>query len=210
MPRFVAIVLSQGRQPRAHQSDRQALLQEEEIGGAEAEHHQRVPVEAIAKPAPARQRQIFVDRQGIDIADAAPVEIARGGVVDGMGAPPEIVRRQRQHADDAPDPVIGAPVPKESAVTAIMLDHEQTNKKTRGRNGQQQIKPVADVEREPHQQPKENERHDRDQNFDDAAPMVRFAIARKSLCQGAHVGHSQRRRRVSSTVVQNSLTAGVC
>ena len=114
-----------------------------------------VPVEAIAKPAPARQRKIFVDRQGFDIADAAPVEIARGGVVDGMGSPPEIVRRQCQHADGAPDPVIGEPVPEECAMTAIVLDHEETNKKTCGGNGQQQIKPVADVECEPHQQPQE-------------------------------------------------------
>ena len=69
-----------GAQPRlparAHQPDRQAVLQEKQIGRTETEHHQRMPVGPVAQPAPARQRQIFADRQRIDVADAAPVEIA--------------------------------------------------------------------------------------------------------------------------------------
>ena len=73
-------VRGHGAQPRlptgAHQPDRQAMLQEKEIGRAETEHHQRMPVEPVAQPAPARQRQIFADRERIDVADAAPVEIA--------------------------------------------------------------------------------------------------------------------------------------
>ena len=71
-------------------------------------------VKPIAQPAPARQREIFVDRQRVDVAHAAPVEIAGAGVMNGMGAPPEIVRRQRQHADDAADPIIGKPVRKKA------------------------------------------------------------------------------------------------
>ena len=62
-------------------------------------------------------------------------------------APPEIVRRQRQHADHAADPVVHQPMAEERAVAAIVLDHEQADQKAAGGNGQQQIKPVADMER---------------------------------------------------------------
>jgi hypothetical protein len=78
-------------------------------------------------------------------------------------------------------------MPEERAVTAIVLDHEQTDKKTCGRNGQQQIKAVTEVEREPHQYPKHNKGHDGDQDFDDAAPIIGFPIARQSLNQFADV-----------------------
>ena len=42
--------------------------------------------------------------------------------------------------------------------------------------------------RQPHRQPKQNERHDRNQNLDDAAPIARFAKARQTLRQGAQIG----------------------
>ena len=105
----------------------------------------------------------------------------------GVGPPPEIVGRQRQDADRAADPIVGEAMPEERAMAAIVLDHEQADKKARGGNRQQQIKPVSEVEREPHRQPKQNERHGRDQDLDDAAPMMRFAIAGESLGQSAHV-----------------------
>ena len=110
--------------------------------------------------------------------------------MDAVRAPPEIVGRQRQHADHAADPVVRQAMAKERAVTAIVLDHEQADQKARGGNGEQQIKSVSDLEREPHRQPKENKRYDRNQNFDDAAPMVRLAISCETLRQGAQIGHS--------------------
>ena len=60
--------------------------------------------------------------------------------------PPEIVRRQGENADHAADPVVDRPMAKERAMAAIVLDHEQADKKARGGNGEQQIKPVSDVE----------------------------------------------------------------
>ena len=55
---------------------------------------------------PSRQREIFAHGQRVDVADAAVIEIARVGVVQRVTAPPVIVGRQCQHADDAADPVI--------------------------------------------------------------------------------------------------------
>src|ERR1700733_8661748 len=109
--------------------------------------------------------------------------------MDAVRASPGIIRRQGEHADHAADPVVHQSMAKERAVAAIVLDHEQADKEARGGNGEQQIKSVSDLEREPHRQPKENERYDRNQNFDDAASMVRFAISRETLRQGAQIGH---------------------
>jgi hypothetical protein len=72
-------------------------------------------------------------------------------------------------------------------VTAIVLDHEQADKKARSGNGQQQVKSIPDAKRETRQQPKENEGSNRNQNFDDAAPVVWLAIPRQAMGQGAYV-----------------------
>ena len=60
----------------AHQAHRQPMLQNEQIGRTDAEHDDRMPVQAIPQPAPSRQRQIFAHGEGVDVADAAAIEIA--------------------------------------------------------------------------------------------------------------------------------------
>ena len=78
-PTLVAMVLTHGRQPLAHQADRQAVLQEEQIGRAEAEHDERMAVERdSAAGARASSARYSCDRQRVDVADAAAVEIAGG------------------------------------------------------------------------------------------------------------------------------------
>jgi hypothetical protein len=64
----------------------------------DAEHDERVSVRAIAKSAPEGGRLIFLHRERIDVSDSAPFEMSGGGVMDGVGVTPEIIRRQRQHA----------------------------------------------------------------------------------------------------------------
>ena len=46
----------------ADQTDRQPVPQDEQIGGTDAEHDERVPVRAIAKTTPEGERQIFAHR----------------------------------------------------------------------------------------------------------------------------------------------------
>ena len=46
---LVAMALNQACQPPAHRADRQPVLQDEQIGRAEAEHDDRVAVEPIAE-----------------------------------------------------------------------------------------------------------------------------------------------------------------
>ncbi len=94
----------------AQHAERQAMLHDEQERRPDAEQNDRVAVGAIEKAAPWRQRHVFADGERIDIAHAALVEIAVRGVMDGVAALPGIVRRERQHADDAPDPVVGQPL----------------------------------------------------------------------------------------------------
>ena len=127
----------------AHQPDRQPVPQHEQIGRTDPEHHDRMPVQPIGQPAPDRQRPIFAHRQRIDVAHAAAIEIARGRVMNGMGLPPEIVRRQRQHAEHPADPVVGEPLAEEGAMPAIMLDHEQPQQEARRHHGDRPAKPTS-------------------------------------------------------------------
>src|ERR1700748_378271 len=55
----------------AHEADRQAVLYEEQIGRPHTEHDGRVPVDAVAKPTPSRQRQVFPYGERVDVAHAA-------------------------------------------------------------------------------------------------------------------------------------------
>ena len=103
-------------------------------------------------------------------------------MMDGVGAPPEVVGRERQHADHAADPVVREPVAEEGAVAAIVLDHERPHQEPGGRNRQQQRQPpIAEIERRPSQGPQRHERRERDRDLDDAAGVVRVAIAREDF-----------------------------
>ena len=128
----------------AHQSDRQAVLQNEHVGRAHAEHHHRMAVKPIDQPLPSRLGQIFAHRQRVDVADAAAVEIAGARVMDRMGAPPGVVRRQGQDADHPPGPVVHEAVAEKGAVAAVVLNHEKPHQKAGGRNGQQKAQPVTE------------------------------------------------------------------
>ena len=67
----------------------------------------------------------------------------------GVGAAPVIIGGQRQDAEDAADPVVGLAVGEERAVAAIVLDHEQADKKAGGRDDQDQAPPLAIGTRRP-------------------------------------------------------------
>src|SRR3989475_13010613 len=99
-----------------------------------------------------------------------------------MRAPPEVVWCQRQYTDDAAHPIVRQPMVKEGAMSAIMLDHEESYEEARGRHGEQQTEPAAEVERCPHQDPEQNQRHDRDYNLETATCTDRLALADKNLC----------------------------
>src|SRR3954451_22751648 len=102
-------------------------------------------IKPIAQPSAPRQRKIFLHRESIDVAHAAPRQIAGRRMMHRMGMAPEIVRREGQDADDPPDPVIERAAAEERAVPAIMLDHEQADQERGGRNDEQKAEPIAEM-----------------------------------------------------------------
>src|SRR5215468_8420418 len=55
----------------AHEADREAVLQEKQIGWSAPEHDQRVAVKSVFHAAPPRTGLVFAHCEGIDIADTA-------------------------------------------------------------------------------------------------------------------------------------------
>jgi hypothetical protein len=128
-------------------------LDEEEEARPQAKHHQRMAVEAIGNAAQSGRREILAHRERSNVADTAALEIPRAGVMRSMAAPPVVVWRQCQHADDAADPVVGLPRSEKGAVTAIMLDHEEAHQKAGSRHRQREAQPVAPAQAYPRADP---------------------------------------------------------
>ena len=169
------------------------MLQDEQVGRPEAEQHRGMAVEPIAEPAAPVSREIFAHRQRVDVAHAAPVEIARRRVMGGVHALPVIVRRQRHHADDPADPVVDRAAAEERPVAAIVLDHEQPHQKRGGRDRQRQAQPVADRKQRPHRHPQRAEREHGDRDLGEAAPKRGIAVAGQQPRQALGVGGGVRR-----------------
>ena len=135
-------------------------------------------VQAVAEPVPAGERQILADSQGIDVADAAAIQITGTGVVDCMASTPKIIRRQRQHPDHPAGPVAAASSREERTVPAIMLDHEQADQQARGRQYQQCVEPeMSQVQGDEHHRPGKRERDRREREFEHTARRIWLAIA---------------------------------
>ena len=59
-------------------------------------------------------------------------------MMNGVSVAPAVVGREREHPERAADPVVCRTVTEERAVTAIVLDHEQPDQKSRGWHREQQ------------------------------------------------------------------------
>ena len=126
--------------------------------------------QSVDETPPPCERAVFLHRQGVDVADAAAVEVARHRMVGRMGPLPVVVGGQGDHAEDTADDIVGAARAEVGSVPAIVLDDEKADEKARCRQGEQQRDPIAVVEGQPHAQPERDERNRRDQQLGDAAP----------------------------------------
>ena len=173
---------------RGPQRRGQPVLEDEDVDGADAEHHERVPRQPVDQARPSGEPLELRHGQGVDVADAALVEVAAGGVVDGMAPPPMVVGGQGQDADRAAEPVVGPAAAEERAVAAVVLDHEQAHQEARGRDGQEQGQAVAGVaQAEPHQEPQGRERHGGDGQFGQAAGKAGLAVGCQDLRPAAGI-----------------------
>ena len=158
------------------------MLNQKQVAGPDAEDHDGVAVNLVAKPPPGSECPVFGHRQRIDIADAAAVEIARSRMMRRMRLAPEIVRGQRQNADNPADPVIGLARRKQGAMAAIVLDHEHPDHQSGGGYRQQQRKQQADLAQGPHYRPQPGEGQGGDHDLENGAAVVRLLVAGKERC----------------------------
>src|SRR5665811_1547116 len=103
-------------------------------------------------------------------------------MMNGVGPSPKVIWCQSQHTDHATNPVVHDALAEKGTMTAIMLDHEEAHEKTSRWHRKQQAKPVADVERSPHQEPEEHKRQHRNHDLEDATCTARRAVAGEDLC----------------------------
>ena len=83
--------------PAAHQADRAAGASgRTDRAGPTPSRTSGWRYEAVERAAASASSAVLAHGQRVDVADPAPVEIAGGGVVDGVAAPPVAVGRQRQ------------------------------------------------------------------------------------------------------------------
>ena len=86
-------------------------------------------------------------------------------------------------------PIVRQAMAEKGTMAAIVLNHEQSHKKTGSRHRKHQGEPpVAEMQRCPGQRPKRCKRHERDHNLHCAADVIGFAVARKDLRPPPHVG----------------------
>src|SRR5581483_10488593 len=156
--------------PRAKKTCRNAILQQENEGRTDAKHDQWIPIQPVAPAQEARSSGIFGDGQRIDIADASPVEIARGRMMNGMGTLPVLVGSEREHAEAPPDPVVCSSGWDKCLMTTVVLDQEKTDQKSHRERQQRPVEPhMLARDRPLHGPPDQHEGHARGYQLEYAA-----------------------------------------
>ena len=168
-------------QPRALVERGQAGHHHQRVDRADPEHHQRVAKQPVAEPAAPALGPVLVDGQGRDVADPAPVEVARRAVMDGVVVAPVRERLPDQQGAEAPEPAIGALGGEERAVAAVVKDDEDAKQKAPGGDRQGKGQPDRDVERQVHRDDQRQVGHDRGRDVERAAPEIRLLVGRHLL-----------------------------
>ena len=100
-------------------------------------------------------------RERVDVAQAADVEVAGGGVMDRVRLAPVVIRHQREHAEHGADEVVEPLGPEERAVAAVVLEHEEPDQHEGGGHREQERQPVADLEAPEHREPERGQEEPR-------------------------------------------------
>ena len=119
------------------------------------EHHDRVADQPVAQPAVPRQRLVLGDRERRDIPDAAPVQIARGSVMDGVLVTPALKGREHQQPASGAEPLVRPAPRQQAAVSAVVKQDVGTHQKAGGGHRHREHQPTGDAKQEihRHQQP---------------------------------------------------------
>lgn len=173
-------IRAHGAQPRlpaaSHHAERQAVIKQKQICGANTKHHQWVPVCPVFCAFPERSLPVFINRDRIDFTKSAMVETTGAGVMQGVAALPVSIRRECQHTKNAADPVVGPRIAEERTVAAIMLDHEQANQKHGSWQTKDQANPITLGNEHGNECPKSHKGKDRDGDLENTSPIAGVTV----------------------------------
>ena len=162
--------------PAARDIERESVLEHELPRRADDQQYQWVAVDPIEQPLGARQCEILVDRECVDVAEIAPFEVAGGCVMNCVGLAPVGVGNQRDHAENGAGNAVGAARTEEGAVAAVVLQHEESHDHHRGWRGQQEGQPVPDRKAPDHGGPAGREQRRSTCELPDAGPEDRTPV----------------------------------
>ena len=129
-----------------------------------------MPVQPVPQTAEPREPPVLRNGQRQDVAHAPLAEVSGRGVMGRVRAAPDVVGRERDHADHAPDPVAESAVPEEGRMAAVVLDHEEPGKERSVQHGQRGGENVADVDAPPRERPEHHEGANGYEDLEDASP----------------------------------------
>jgi hypothetical protein len=85
---------------------------------------------------------VFLHRHRPGVPFAAPIEVARGGVMEDMLAAPAHVGRERDRAGDEPDDIVREAALEVGSVGAVVHDDERPHDEERRWNREEEGDPV--------------------------------------------------------------------
>ena len=130
--------------PGTRHAPGQAVHDQELQHGQDAEKYDGVANQAVRQLAPPPPLPVFGHRERDHVTGRAPVQVACVTVVPSVNRDRVVVGREARHREHAADGVGHLRRREVGAVTAIMLNDDQTCHQARGRQGDDGSQPVAD------------------------------------------------------------------
>ena len=161
---------------RLRPAGHEARVVDEDEEPAEAEHDERVAVQPVLDLPRPRERLVLGDRQRGDVADAAPVEIPRRRVMDGVLVLPAAVRQPDEQAGHDADRVVRAARAHERTVCAVVEDDERARQEAGCGQDKRQGEPDRHTQRERRRDEQREIRHDRGGEIEHAPAEPRLRI----------------------------------
>ena len=146
----------------------------------DAHQHERVANQAVPEPAPPSQRGVLGDRERGYVTAGAPVEVARVCVVRYVNPLQVVVGREGQHRDYGAYGVAHALRREVGTVAAVVLNDDQPHHQTRGRQGDDRGRPVADLHAPEQQGPRGAVQDQGDGKLQQTATVVRPLVGRQN------------------------------
>ena len=157
------------------------MLEDELEQSPQPQHHDRMPVGPVTESSEERLAVVFARGDHVDIAQASEAQIAGVGVVVGMSSAPIVVWRHRQDTEPKPDTIRRLLGLQERSVTAVVLDHEESQEKCRRGDGQRQGEPVTERQGPVRGVPAEKEGRSRSEELDYAPADICTSIRTQDL-----------------------------